>query len=193
MAGFPSCQLVMPLARSCLEPEEVPAGMVMGHTSCGCHFQHLCLSGHLSTPCPGAQSLLQGLGANCTPWDPSCSQHLPGLVQPHLLKCRQALESLNSSTSLWSCNECSSPRTSWRQKPSQLAHPQMSSGSEKNLIFPLQGEEERWKNRIRYAPTRKKPLPLPPSTYRICLPFGDRTSERLPWPLLVLASSLGPC
>lgn len=35
----------------------------------------------------------------------------------------------------------------------------MSSGSEKNLIFALQGEEERWKNRIRYAETSKKTTP----------------------------------
>lgn len=150
--------------------QEVPAGMVMGHTSCGCHFWHLCYCGHLCTPCPGAHAA--GLTAPPGILRLSCSQHLPGVIQPCLLKCRHALESLNSSTSVWSCNDWSLLRTSWRrcQKPSQLGHPQMSSGSEKNLIFPLQGEEERYKNRIRYAsPSSSQPLENLPS-------FGGRAT-----------------
>ncbi|XP_053839826.1 uncharacterized protein LOC128810743 isoform X1 [Vidua macroura] len=106
-------------------------------------------SGASGAATPSDPSSCQGLVLSMHPMG-SCSQHLPGVVQPRSPKCRQALESLNSSTSTWSSNDCSLPRTSWRQcqKPSQLPHPQISSGSEKNLIFPLQGEEERWKNRI---------------------------------------------
>lgn len=130
-------------------------------------------------------------------WDPASllQPTPPGVAQPRLLKRRQALEILDGSTSTRSSDGCSSPRTSCRQcqEPSQLPHPQISSGSEKNLIFPLQGEEERWKNRIRYAQMREKPLPLPPSTDRVCLSFGVRTSERLLWPLHIKfrATSMG--
>lgn len=137
-------------------PEEVPAGTLRGVTGCGCHFWPPL---HPLPRCPGCRALVLAV------LHPSRSQHLPGLVQPRSLKCKRALGSLNNSPSVWSCNDWPLPRTSWRkfQKPSQLAHPQMSSGSEQNLIFPLQGEEERWKNRVRYARTRKNHSPSLPA------------------------------
>lgn len=146
-------------------PEEVPAGTLRGDPGCGCHFWPPL---HPLPRCPGCRAPVLAV------LHPSRSQHLPGLVQPRSLKCKRALGSLNNSPSVWSCNDWPLPRTSWRQfqKPSQLAHPQMSSGSEQNLIFPLQGEEERWKNRVRYARTRKNHSPSLPAPTELVFLLG---------------------
>lgn len=80
------------------------------------------------------------------------------------------------------------------RSPPSLAHPHVSGDSDQSLIFPLQGKEERWKNRIKYAETRNH-SPFPPSYINAnvtCVPFGDRSAERLLVELLVLASNLGP-